>query len=110
MDESNLFLTLSNVQSTGISTSFVSPFSSLQFYRLSGGSKPPGRLSGPDPWSRQYPGYSPEAVEARVDKDDVFVEFSPQDDLCPKVNISQLPPKFVATFLSGDANRPGFEQ
>ncbi|GAQ89443.1 hypothetical protein KFL_005240030 [Klebsormidium nitens] len=85
----------------------------LEFYRsqqLALPVKPPARLAAHDPWARDYAGFSPEALEHRSEKDDsIFVEFSPQDDLCPKVNISQLPAKFVATFLSGDPNRPGFE-
>ncbi|KAJ7296721.1 hypothetical protein O6H91_Y103000 [Diphasiastrum complanatum] len=35
-------------------------------------------------------------------KQDEFVEFTPADDACPKMNISALPPRFVAEFLSED--------
>lgn len=34
---------------------------------------------------------------------DEYVEFTPQDDLCPKLNISQLPPMFVHDFYTGKA-------
>ncbi|GAQ83639.1 hypothetical protein KFL_001560080 [Klebsormidium nitens] len=84
----------------------------LEFYRsqqLSLPAKPPGRAAAYDPWARN-PGFYPEALDHRSDKgDSIFVEFSPQDDLCPKLNINQLPAKFVATFLLGDSNRPRFE-
>ncbi|GAQ92929.1 hypothetical protein KFL_012070010, partial [Klebsormidium nitens] len=84
----------------------------LEFYQsqqLSLTAKPPGRAAAYHPWASN-PGFYPEALDHRSDRgDSIFVEFSPQDDLCPKVNINQLPAKFVATFLLGDANRPRFE-
>ncbi|GBG73376.1 hypothetical protein CBR_g16090 [Chara braunii] len=53
-------------------------------------------------WPREFgAGVQIDLGDQRQD-DDVYVGFTPQDDLCPKINISQLPPRFVAEFLSGD--------